>query len=283
MELADKASRLARQEFGLSLHFGTAEADPALPLSRAYQSAIAAAESALVRGVKLSSAEASNGGSAVSLWQLRQELGKAIDRPDSLKARFDRYLEAVAAHRGYRMELAEADLQVGFERVAEPLVAGSVLDPRTFHAMREGLGRATREARGTNDLFAAYRRAVADLSDAIKRLVLARHDRSVRRALDYIQGHFTERLSLARVAREVAVTPNYFSRIFRNQQRLTFERYVLRLRIERAKQLLSSTEIDAARVAELSGFNSAQYLSHAFRRALGMTPLEYRRAPQADN
>jgi AraC-like DNA-binding protein len=278
-EFADKASVVARREFGLALHFGTAQTAPAFPLSRAYQSAIAVADSALVRGVKFLSAEDSNGDASMSLWHLRQELGRAIERPDALKARFDRFLEAVAVRSGYRMDLAVADLQVGFECVAEPLVAGSVIDARAFHALREDLDRGTREAGSMHDLFAAYRRAIAELSDALTSPVLARHDRSVRGALDYIRRHFTERLSLARVAREVGVTPNYFSRIFRQREQVTFERYVLRLRLERAKQLLSSTQIDVARVAELSGFNSAQYFCHAFRRALGMAPLEYRRAP----
>jgi AraC-like DNA-binding protein len=277
-DFADRASLLARREHAVELHFGAAEVASAFPLSRAYQSAIAAADTALVRGARFLSTEApANGGTMASLWALRQELGQAIERPDVLTARFDRYLEAVAARSGYRMEPARADLEVGLERIAEPLVAGSVLDALTLQALRDDVDRAAREAGSLHDLFAAYRRVVAELADALKKPVTARHDRSVRRAIDFIHRHFTERLTLARVAREAGVTPNYFSRIFRNQEQITFERYVLRLRIERAKQLLSGTQVDVARVAELSGFRSAQYFAHAFHRAVKMPASEYRR------
>jgi two-component system response regulator YesN len=57
---------------------------------------------------------------------------------------------------------------------------------------------------------------------------------------------------------------------------MTFERYLRQLRIERAKQLLVSTDLDMQRVAQLSGLGTRQYLARMFRRVLGMTPLEYR-------
>ncbi|HEV8244554.1 MAG TPA: hypothetical protein VGP93_02170, partial [Polyangiaceae bacterium] len=202
LEFGERAAAVARRDFGLSLHFGTAEASQ-LPLHRAYQAALAAAEAALVRGVRVVNADASSSGSMVSLWHLRQELGRASEQhPDLLKARFDRYLEAVAAHCGYRMDLVAAHVQVGFERIAEPLLASAVLDEKTFGSMREGLDRAARHARTTQDLLAASRLAVAELSEALQRPVQARHDRSVRGALEYIHEHFTEALTLARVARE---------------------------------------------------------------------------------
>jgi AraC-like DNA-binding protein len=230
--------------------------------------------------VKVVDADTSNGGSTVSFWHLRRELGQPDEqRPDALRARFDRYLEVVAARCGYRLEAVEAHLQVGFERVAEPLIASSMLDAKALGSMRDSLDRAAREARTVRDLLAAYRRAMIELCDAMKRPVAARHDRSVRRALNFIDRHFSEPLTLRQVAREAGVTPNYFSRMFRQRERVTFERYVSRLRIERAKQLLASSEVDVARVADICGFNSPQYFSHAFRRALGVSPLEYRRAP----
>ena len=57
---------------------------------------------------------------------------------------------------------------------------------------------------------------------------------------------------------------------------MRFEQYVHGLRIERAKQLLLDTELDAARVAELSGFKTPQYFSRVFVRATGVTPIVFR-------
>ena len=100
----------------------------------------------------------------------------------------------------------------------------------------------------------------------------------LRGAIDYIDKHYTEPLRVEQVADVAGLTQLEFSRLFRKQKRATFEQYVIDLRLERAKQLLSSTELNATRVAELSGFNSSQYFSRVFRNKLGVTPLEFRNA-----
>jgi two-component system, response regulator YesN len=71
--------------------------------------------------------------------------------------------------------------------------------------------------------------------------------------------------------------PNYFSLLFKQHEHGTFDAFVRRLRIDRAKELLAGTDLCARRVAQLSGFSTANYFGRAFRRAVAMTPLESRR------
>jgi AraC-like DNA-binding protein len=129
------------------------------------------------------------------------------------------------------------------------------------------------------DLFGEYRRAAADLVAAVERPAVAQRDRSLRRAVDYIHQHYTEPLRLEEAAAVAGFAPKYFSRLFADRERVPFARYVVGLRLERAKQLLASTEIEVARVAELCGFGSPQYFAAVFREALHTTPLAYRRDP----
>jgi AraC-like DNA-binding protein len=277
--LAERASRLARRTFGLSLHFGMA-IDPA-PLSHGYQSALGAAESALAKGVGIVAVDAPAGNASVSLWDLRSELGHVLEEsPERMSARFDRYIEAVALHCGYRMAQAEAQLEIGFERIAEALVGRGVLDEKSFAVTRDGLERAASAARTTRELFSEYRRAVADLSAAVEKAVPARQDRNLRRAVDYIQKHYAEPLRLERVAAVAGFAPGYFSKLFAKRERVPFARYVVGLRLERAKHLLAGTRLDAARVAQLVGFGSAAYFSNVFRRATGATPRQWRQEPR---
>jgi len=114
----------------------------------------------------------------------------------------------------------------------------------------------------------------------VQKPVQARRDRNLRGALDYIHRHYRERLTRERVARVAGFAPSYFSVLFSEREKTTFERYLLRLRIDQAKQLLEDTRLPAARVAELSGFKSAQYFCTVFRRATDMAPIEYRRNPK---
>jgi two-component system response regulator YesN len=112
--------------------------------------------------------------------------------------------------------------------------------------------------------------------------VPARRDRSLRRAVDYIERHYSEPLRLETVARIAGITPVYFSKLFKEREHVTFENYLRRLRIERAKQLLVNTGIGVSRVAEQSGFQSPQYFCRVFRSVTGQTPLAFRRQPLLD-
>jgi AraC-like DNA-binding protein len=238
---------------------------------------LGAAEAALAQSTTMIFADAQSSRPDRSLRQLRAELCNEVEqRPDLLPARFDRYLEMLSAQCGYRSDAARGHLEAGFEQIAAPLLSNGAIDKKSFDALCEVLDRAAREAGTITDLFAAYRRAVLDLSEAVQRPVRARQDRSLRSAVDHIHRHFAEPLALKTVARLAGFAPSHFSKLFIQRERVPFEGYVRALRIERAKQLLADTELDAARVADLSGFRSPQYFSHVFSRSLGVTPLAYR-------
>jgi AraC-like DNA-binding protein len=277
LDLGERAASLARRRYGLNLHLGTGSVPTSAALSEHYAVALAAAEAALSRGVRIVHAAADSPKPRSALGELRRQLGElAEERADSLPARFDRYLEAVALRCGYRLEPARAHLEAGFERVAEALLQGGALDPKSFLFMSEGLERQAQEARTVDELFTAYRHVVRSLSDAVRRPVPARRSRSLQRAVEYIHKHYRESLGLVAVAKVAGFAPNYFSALFKRREGMTFERYVRQLRIERAKQLLASTELDVQRVAQLSGFATRQYLARMFRRSLGVTPLAFR-------
>jgi AraC-like DNA-binding protein len=281
LDLAERARTLARQRFGLSLHFGASIALGSVPLSRSYHAALGAAESALAQRTDIIFADVNARRPTESLRQLRQELSAGVEgHPERLGARFDRYLEAVAAHCGYRVETALGHLEAGFERLTDPLANRGSLDKKSLCALSDTLDRAGQEARTIGELFSSYRRAVQDVVAAVERPVAARQDRSLRVAIEYIHQHYTEQLRLEPVARMAGFTPNHFSRLFIKREEMPFEQYVRGLRIERARQLLSSTDANVTRVSELCGFNTPQYFCRVFRLALGVTPLEYRKNPR---
>jgi AraC-like DNA-binding protein len=275
--LSERIAALASRRYGLRLHAGASVPEQPMSLSTSYQAALGAAQAALTRGARIQMAEAGAGRPAYSLRHLREELARTVEeRPSELSARFDRYLEAASIHAGYRVDLAQTHLEVGFERLTAPLVAAGALDSKSFDVLCQALDLAATRARTMDELLAAYRSAVADVALAMERPVTAGHDRSLRRAVDYIREHYCESLSFRKVARVAGFTPNYFSRLFREREGMTFERYVRALRLERAKQLLSATDLEVTRVARLSGFGSLEYFARVFRASEGATPAGYR-------
>jgi AraC-like DNA-binding protein len=281
LALAHKLTALAGR-FGFSLHVGACVAEGDVPLSRAYETALGAGESALSQNLAFVNAEASSTRRAHPLRALRWELGGAVEiHPETLGARFERYLEAVAIHCGYRMEAAKTHLEVGFDRMAEALQSGGALDAKTLTGLSDGLERSVDAARTLDELFAAYRLGIADLAAAATRPVSARHERGLRAALDYMRQHYAEPLRAATVARVAGLSPKYFSRLFREREGTTFEAALLGLRLERAKSLLDDSDLPIERVARLSGFGSSQYFCRVFKRAERRTPLDYRRHSRA--
>ena len=257
VNLAEQAASLARRRFGLRSTSGPAPFCARFRCTSVTRRPLAPPNRRSPPRAKLVISPASTKRSPLSLRHLRQELGKVgEERSTLLTARFDRYLEAVAMHCRYRVDPARGHLEAGFERMAEPLVARGTLDERSFRALCETLDRAAEGARTLSELLAVYRRAALDLSEAVQKPVQAQRDRSLRGALEYIHRHYRERLSREKVARVAGFAPSYFSVLFSEREKTTFERYLLRLRIDQAKQLLEDTELPAARVAELSGFKS---------------------------
>jgi AraC-like DNA-binding protein len=277
-ELVERVASLGRRRFGLSVHFGASTASRSADLHKNYQVALGAAELALTQGKRLIVAESTAIERAPAFWTLRDELAKtAHEHPGRLSPMFDRYVEAVSALSGHRLEPARAELQICVERVTDALLQSGALDPRGAVTMRGALDRASREAGTLTDLFAAYRATVADLSATAERPAAARQVRGLRGALDYIHQHYSEPLSLERVAKASGFARTYFSELFKQRQGMTFQRYVFGLRIERAKKLLTGTDLSVTRIAELSGHRSTAYLCRVFQRVVGTTPLDYRR------
>jgi AraC-like DNA-binding protein len=277
-ELMDRASELARRKFGLSLHFGAPNVTMRAPLAVSYQAALAAAESALASQSRLVMADKMQSPRRDLLQRLRNQLAVDVEQhPAELRARFERYMEVTGVECRYRLDVMRAHLDFGFERLTDPLRRREILEAKSFDALLERLTRYAGDAATAPALFDAYRVAVADVSDAVRRPAPARRARSLRAAREYIERHFAEDIGLRQVARVAGFTPTHFSTLFKQRERVSFTQYLIGLRLERAKQLLLNTELDLVRVAELTGFKTSPYLCRVFQREHGSSPGTFRK------
>ncbi len=100
----------------------------------------------------------------------------------------------------------------------------------------------------------------------------------IQAAVDYIEEHLAEEdLSIVSVATHVYLNPVYFGRVFKSTFDMTFKQYVLRQRMERAKQLLAQENLSISDVCEQVGVGNPSYFSRLFREYTGKLPSEYRR------
>ena len=106
--------------------------------------------------------------------------------------------------------------------------------------------------------------------------ILAIDDDDVAGALQFIREHAHERIGLDDVSEVIGSTNATLRRRFKALLGRTVHDEIQRVRIERAKRLLISTDWPFQKIANRSGFCSAQHMSTRIREATGHTPRQYR-------
>ncbi|USB34952.1 response regulator [Paenibacillus sp. YPG26] len=101
-------------------------------------------------------------------------------------------------------------------------------------------------------------------------------EKSIDDALLYIQEHYSEDLSLERVASVVYLNPAYFSQLFKLKTGQGYKDYVISLRLEQAKKLLLNPRLRLADIAGRIGYQDMRHFTQVFRRKFGLTPTEFR-------
>ena len=97
----------------------------------------------------------------------------------------------------------------------------------------------------------------------------------IKQSIDYIHEHLTDDLSLKQLSRLAGISPNYFSSIFKQSLGISPHQYIIKCRVEKAKQLLLNRhELTVAEIAALTGFADQSHLSRHMRRRLGVCPRE---------
>lgn len=104
-------------------------------------------------------------------------------------------------------------------------------------------------------------------------------DQFINQALEYIDQHLSERISVQEIAESIGYSEGYFTQKFLQVTSVTPYQLVLNSRIERAQQLLQVTTLSIQEIAAQTGFGSVSNFSHTFKKVLGCTPREFRERP----
>ncbi len=96
------------------------------------------------------------------------------------------------------------------------------------------------------------------------------------RAKKYIDENFRENIDRNDVAAVTFVTPNYLSKLFKNNMNMNLREYINQLRIEEAKRLLLSTSMSVSEIASYVGYYNISYFSTVFHKQVGISPYDWR-------
>ncbi len=100
----------------------------------------------------------------------------------------------------------------------------------------------------------------------------------LRPALDYITEHCGEKIYIDTLAEMLSVSPDYFTKMFKDSIGKTPVDYINAIRVNRSLELLAVTDVPLSEIAEMSGFANANYFHKIFKSYMETSPLAYRKS-----
>lgn len=110
-----------------------------------------------------------------------------------------------------------------------------------------------------------------------KRASLA-HEDLLKPAIQYIEEHYSEKITLRQLANVCNVSESYFSRLFSKSHGKNVTQYINDMRITKAKLLLSNPDMTVNYIARVCGYDDSSYFIKCFKKMNGVTPHEYSKA-----
>ncbi|MDR1569303.1 MAG: response regulator [Oscillospiraceae bacterium] len=106
---------------------------------------------------------------------------------------------------------------------------------------------------------------------------VSRNSALIRKACAYIEENFHRpEMTLHDAASHVALSNNHFCTVFSQEMGVTFIEYLTRLRMDKARAYLRSTDLRSQDIAERIGYADVHYFRYLFKKSTGMSPRDYR-------
>jgi two-component system response regulator YesN len=126
------------------------------------------------------------------------------------------------------------------------------------------------------DICAWIGRALNDFIESVYASQDAAKVTQIKPAVDYIEAHYDQPLTLADVAKAAYLSVSRLAHLFKEQMGVTIIDYVTHVRIGHARRLLLTTEKSCSKICFEVGYNNQSYFTRTFKEAVGMTPRQFR-------
>lgn len=127
---------------------------------------------------------------------------------------------------------------------------------------------------GTKDCILDYVKKLADKLSETDEQQFAKG--IVRDIQMYIRNHYQEPITLALLAEQFYLHPNYLSRLFKEKTGKNFIDYITEIRMDKVKEMLAEPNAKISDISQAVGYENPRYFSKVFKQTTGCTPREYR-------
>lgn len=179
--------------------------------------------------------------------------------------------------------LSERDLEhwrnlaiVGIALVSRAAIEGGLPPQTAYRISGYYIGKCDQQVSATH-LLGLRDYAIRELTERVhERLNRSRTSSYTETCKTYIARHYREKIYLEDIAHELTISPTYLSKLFRKETGMRLQDYIIRIRVERAANLLRYSDRTLADIAQYVGFPSQSYLGKMFLKEMHATPGEYR-------
>ncbi|HHW00629.1 MAG TPA: helix-turn-helix transcriptional regulator [Clostridiaceae bacterium] len=200
--------------------------------------------------------------------------------PDDNKKRYDKYIH-IAVEKNFFRRIAKEAAGGGeyeFKRI-QNVYSKQLLDlignfqremmdyGESFPLMLEGIC--------IQIVFQLLRDLSAD--PAANKSKLSKDNKYINKAIQFMHEYYSASISINDICNMIYLSPCHFKRVFKDYTGQTPYQYLMKIRLENAKEILRENEKSIEEVAKLCGFVNSGHFSTVFKRNTGMSPSEYRK------
>lgn len=126
-------------------------------------------------------------------------------------------------------------------------------------------------------LFACLRQFQQRLLTRVLQRRRNENQRPIRVAKQYVKDHYSRNITLEDVCAATSFSVSYFSALFKKETGEGFAKYLTRVRIKRARELLQETSLPVAEICARVGCGDLKHFNRTFKKAIGLSPGQYRK------
>ena len=92
----------------------------------------------------------------------------------------------------------------------------------------------------------------------------------------YIENNYMNKISRIEISNAVHMSPDYAGRLFKKEMGTTIQDYLINVRIQKAKELMRTTQYPISEIATMVGYEQFSHFSYSFHNIEHMSPRQYR-------
>ena len=132
------------------------------------------------------------------------------------------------------------------------------------------------DLRNINDIYELLKSALLTFTKAVAITRIIGHSKPVRLAIEYIQAHFSEKITLEMLAQHVNLSESYLSTLMKQETGLDLADNINKIRIEESKKLILTSNLNMTEVASRVGYTYSNHFARIFKSFTGMAPQEFK-------